>query len=152
MSTAVKSVEELTEMFRAGGRKVTPQRQCIFRILQGHEAHPTAEDVHAEAREEMPTISLKTVYQTLNDLSELGELTVLDLGTGSARFDPNVEANHHHLVCTSCGKVRDLRADFSSVRVPPGASGGFTVGPAEVVFRGLCADCRRTSGRRHRGT
>lgn len=148
----MKNVDELTEMFRAGGRKVTPQRQCIFRLLQGHEAHPSAEDVYAEAREEMPTISLKTVYQTLNDLAELGELTVLDLGTGSARFDPNVEANHHHLVCTSCGKVRDLHADFSSVRVPTGSAEGFSVGRAEVVFRGLCSDCRSRSGRRGRGT
>jgi Fe2+ or Zn2+ uptake regulation protein len=90
----------------------------------------------------MPNVSLKTVYQTLNDLSELGEISTLDLGTGAARFDPNVESTHHHLVCRSCGKVRDVDADFPDLRVPRGAAQGFQVSSAEVVFRGQCDECR----------
>lgn len=124
--------------------KVTPQRECIFDVLWGVAVHPSAESVYAEAHARMPTMSLKTVYQTLNDLAQMGEIQHLDLGTGATRFDPNVDV-HHHLVCTSCGKVRDLYADFSSVEVPPEASQGFTVGAAEVVFRGLCTDCRTTA-------
>jgi Fe2+ or Zn2+ uptake regulation protein len=139
----VKSPAELTDLFRARGLKVTPQRQCIFRVLHGNAVHPTAEAVYAAARAEMPTMSLKTVYQTLNDLAAMGELQLLDLGTGSTRFDPNVDS-HHHLVCTRCGKVRDLYADYSDVTVPPRKRQGFTVGSAEVVFRGLCDTCAST--------
>jgi Fur family transcriptional regulator, stress-responsive regulator len=139
----VKSPDELTALFRREGRKVTPQRQCIFSVLQGDVTHPTAESVHAAARARMETISLKTVYQTLNELSALGEVAALDLGTGTTRFDPNVERVHHHLVCRSCGSVRDLHADFSSVAVPSGLEEGFEVAQAEVVFRGLCSRCRR---------
>jgi len=138
----VKSVEELTALFRLRGRKVTAQRQCIFGVLQGDVSHPTAESVHAAARAKMETISLKTVYQTLNELASMGEVAALDVGTGTTRFDPNVESVHHHLVCSSCGKVRDLHADFSSVTVPAGSDDGFEVGEAEVVFRGLCSECR----------
>ena len=136
----MKPPAELTELFRARGLKVTPQRQCIFRVLHGNVVHPTADAVYAAARAEMPTMSLKTVYQTLNDLASMGELQPLDLGTGSTRFDPNVDP-HHHLVCTRCGKVRDLYADYSDVKVPARKRQGFTVGPAEVVFRGLCDTC-----------
>jgi Fe2+ or Zn2+ uptake regulation protein len=89
----------------------------------------------------METISLKTVYQTLNELAALGEVSALDVGTGTTRFDPNVEVGHHHLVCRSCGKVRDLHADFSLLTVPDGAEEGFELGGAEVVFRGLCSEC-----------
>jgi Fe2+ or Zn2+ uptake regulation protein len=138
----VKSVEELTTLFRHRGRKVTAQRQCIFGVLQGDVSHPTAESVYETARAEMETISLKTVYQTLNELAAMGEVAMLDLGTGTARFDPNVESVHHHLVCRSCGKVRDLHTDFSAVTVPSGSDEGFEVGEAEVVFRGLCGECR----------
>jgi Fe2+ or Zn2+ uptake regulation protein len=109
--------------------------------------------VYEAARRQLSTISLKTVYQTLNDLAVLGEVAALDLGTGTTRFDPNVEGTHHHLVCRRCGKVRDLHVDFSDVTVPPGADDGFEVGEAEVVFRGLCAECRarrRGGGRRTR--
>jgi Fe2+ or Zn2+ uptake regulation protein len=137
----MRSPEELTDLFRVNGRKVTAQRQCIFRALQGNVTHPSAEAVYETVRTEMETISLKTVYQTLYELTELGELMTLDLGTGAVRFDPNVEDQHHHLVCRSCGKVRDLHVEFEGLAVPPAAAEGYAVSSAEVVFRGLCEDC-----------
>ncbi len=90
----------------------------------------------------METISLKTVYQTLHDLAELGEIASLDVGTGMTRFDPNVADPHHHLVCRQCGSVRDLVAAFPELEIPKGAELGFEVGSAEIVFRGLCPDCQ----------
>jgi Fe2+ or Zn2+ uptake regulation protein len=139
--TGVKSPDELTLLFRARGLKVTPQRRAIFRILHGAETHPTAESVYAAAAAEMPTISLRTVYQTLNDLAAMGEVQQLDLGTGSSRFDPNLEA-HHHLVCDGCGTVLDVYADASAVRISPEQRHGFELAATDVVFRGTCADCR----------
>jgi len=138
--TPVKSPEALTAAFRARGLRVTPQRQAIFRILHGSDRHPTAEWVFEAARREMPTISLRTVYQTLNDLAGMGELQQLRLGPGSTRFDPNGDP-HHHLVCESCGRVVDLHADFTDLRVPDGHGHGFRVSSTEIVFRGQCAEC-----------
>ncbi len=138
----MRTTEELTELFRAQGRKMTPQRQRIFGALQGDVTHPSAEAVYEQVREEMPTISLKTVYQTLNELTELGEVAALDLGTGALRFDPNVDVPHQHLVCTSCGKVRDVTVEIGRLSVPPGEVQGYEVHSAEVVFRGLCGRCR----------
>lgn len=135
----MKSPSELTMLFRERGLKVTPQRQCIFRLLHGNETHPSAESVYAAASAEMPTISLKTVYSTLHDLAAMGEIQQLDLGTGSTRFDPNVDG-HHHLVCTRCGKVRDVYG-AARVRVPAEQLDGFTVGSTEIVLRGLCVPC-----------
>jgi Fe2+ or Zn2+ uptake regulation protein len=140
----MQSPDALTDLFRAHGRKITAQRQCIFRALEGDVSHPSAERVHEKVRREMPNVSLKTVYQTLNDLAELGQISALDLGTGAARFDPNTESPHHHLVCRACGKVRDLVADFPALRVPARAAQGFETSSAEVIFRGLCDDCQRS--------
>ena len=120
--------------------KVTPQRQSVIRALVDSTVHPTAESVYAAVSAELPTISLRTVYQTLNDLAAMGELQALDLGTGSTRFDPNLEP-HHHLVCATCGRVEDLHADFPGVEVPPAATAGFEVRSTEIVFRGRCAGC-----------
>lgn len=136
----MKSPAELAEAFRARGLKVTPQRECIFGVLHHSAVHPTADAVYAAARDRMPTMSLKTVYQTLNDLAQMGEIQLLDLGTGATRFDPNVDP-HHHLVCRSCGKVRDLFAPYPGLAVPEDQRQGFAVDEAEVVFRGVCADC-----------
>jgi len=137
---AVRSPTELTEIFRSQGLKVTPQRQAIFRALHTSSVHPTADTVYDTVRAEMPTISLRTVYQTLNDLTAMGELQVADLGTGSARFDPNTRP-HHHLVCTSCGRIDDLDADFPGVSIPTDNALGFEVTTTEIVFRGRCREC-----------
>jgi Fe2+ or Zn2+ uptake regulation protein len=137
----VKSPTALSDSFRARGLKVTPQRLRIFEALHQTGAHPTAESVYGEVRAEMPTISLRTVYQTLNDLAAMGELSPLDLGTGSTRFDPNLDP-HHHLVCESCGAVHDVHADFHDVQLPAGHDHGFDVSATEIVFRGTCPDCR----------
>ena len=137
----VKSPEELTDRFRSQGLKVTPQRQAIFRILHGSTVHPTAESVHAEVVEDLPMVSLRTVYQTLNDLASMGELGQLELGTGSARFDPALEP-HQHLVCERCGTVQDVHVDFTDVRVPRAELAGFRVATTQIVFRGLCAACQ----------
>jgi Fur family peroxide stress response transcriptional regulator len=135
----VKSPDELTRIFRSQGLKVTPQRQSIFRALHGSTTHPTAEAVYETVSREMPTISLRTVYQTLNDLTQMGEIMAFDLGTGSVRFDPHI-GQHHHLVCESCGKVQDVDADFPGV-APPANRFGFEVSSTEIVFRGRCRDC-----------
>ena len=137
---AVRSPTELTEVFRAKGLKVTPQRQAIFRALHASSVHPTADTVFDTVRREMPTISLRTVYQTLNDLTAMGELSSVDLGTGSSRFDPNTTP-HHHLVCTTCGRIDDLHADFPGVHIPAGDDHGFEVAATEIVFRGRCRHC-----------
>jgi Fe2+ or Zn2+ uptake regulation protein len=134
--SAVRTPAELSERLRAGGRKVTPQREAVFRVLAGNEGHPTAETVHAAVIAELPMVSLRTVYQVLNDLTDLGEIQAIDVGTGSARFDPNV-APHHHLVCTVCGRVRDVPAR----PLPTIDVGGFIIERAEIVFRGRCEGC-----------
>jgi Fe2+ or Zn2+ uptake regulation protein len=137
----MKDTATLTTMFREQGLRVTPQRQAIFRLLEGDLSHPTVESLVDRARSDIPTISLKTVYQTVHDLEALGEVRVLDLGTGSVRVDPNVEDDHHHLLCTACGRVRDLPVDFEGLNVPIRYRRDFTVDDVQVIFRGRCDGC-----------
>ena len=137
----MKTVAELTELFRAQGLRVTPQRQAIFGLLQADQTHPTVEALYDRARTEMPTISLKTVYQTVHDLEALGEVHVLDLGTGSVRVDPNVEDDHHHVVCTGCGRVRDVSLATDDLRLPLRYRRDFTVDDVQVIFHGHCDRC-----------
>jgi len=140
----MKTPTELTQLFRDRGLKVTPQRQSIFRVLYGNGSHPTAHAVFEALREQMPTISLRTVYQTLNELVALGEMQLFDVGTGAARFDPATGA-HHHLVCTRCGAMSDVDHCLAGLSLPARQRHGFTISGAEVVFRGLCAKCSQAT-------
>jgi Fe2+ or Zn2+ uptake regulation protein len=119
---------------------VTPQRQCVLRVLHGNGSHPTAHAACESLREEMPTISLRTAYQTVNDLVALGEIQRFGVRTGAARFDPPTGA-HHHLVCIRCGAARDVDCDLAELSPPAHQNHGFTISGAEVIFQGLCAEC-----------
>jgi Fe2+ or Zn2+ uptake regulation protein len=135
----MRAPAELTAAFRAHGLKLTPQRQLLFRLLHDNVTHPSAEALFVAASADMPGISLRTVYQTLNDLVAMGELRQIAIGTGPARFDPNVD-DHHHVVCTACGDVRDVYVADVDIA---GVSGldGFHVHATEIVFRGRCSEC-----------
>jgi Fe2+ or Zn2+ uptake regulation protein len=140
MAPVMQTADELTTLFRTQGLRVTPQRQAIFRLLHENDRHPTVDALYDAARTEMPTISLKTVYQTVHDLEALGQVSLLDLGTGAVRVDPNVEADHHHLVCTSCGLVRDVPlTDVPTL--PVRYRREFHSDAVEVIFRGVCEQC-----------
>ncbi|HKH25331.1 MAG TPA: transcriptional repressor, partial [Acidimicrobiales bacterium] len=135
----MRSPDELTSAFRAQGLKITPQRQLLFRLLHDSTAHPTAESLYAVASAQMPGISLRTVYQTLNDLTAMGELQAFDLGSGATRFDPNVD-HHHHVVCRSCSKIGDVVVEGVGGLDIDGLD-GFSIETSDIVFRGLCMEC-----------
>ncbi len=124
---------------------MTPQRQSIFEVLARSDGHPTVEAVYDEVAAEMPTISLKTVYQTMHELEAMGEIALLDLGLGSLRIETNVVGGrHHHLVCRRCSAVRDLMVEFPGLELDDADRQGFDLSPAEVVFRGICPACGPT--------
>ena len=139
----MESVASVVDALRSHGMRVTAQRACVVRHLVGNASHPTVEALFLAAQHDIPSISLKTVYQTVHDLETLGVVSVLDLGTGSVRVDPNVEHDHHHLVCTACHGVRDIPLDFD-VAVDEHIRAGFRVTGVEVIVRGVCAACDAT--------
>ena len=142
----MRTPTELAEAFRARGLKVTPQRQLLFGLLDGNGEHPTAEALYVEASSRMPGISLRTVYTTLSDLVEMGELNSLCLDNGAMRFDPNVD-EHHHLVCDHCGAVVDVYVDGTD-RLRVDGLGDFRPHSASIVFHGTCGTCDPAGVRR----
>ena len=141
----MRTPTELAEAFRARGLKLTPQRHLLFRLLHDNTTHPSADALFLAASEQMPGISLRTVYQTLNDLVSLGEIQQIDFVPGSARFDPNL-SDHQHLVCDICGAVRDVHLPLG--HIGSGVSGAavaeFHIDSTTVVFHGRCGTCAAT--------
>jgi Fe2+ or Zn2+ uptake regulation protein len=133
----MRTPNELTQSFRARGLKSTPQRQAIFAYLHDHHTHPTAESVYAALSPNMPSLSLRTVYQTLNDLVALGELSSVRVEDRALHFDQNTE-EHHHGICDSCGAISDIYCDNlpSHWDFPAFQATSFS-----LVFRGSCAVC-----------
>ncbi len=134
------TISDLLERLRARQWRVTPQRRVIAEVLDGEHVHLTADTVHHQAHELLPEISLATVYNTLNELVAMGELLEVSAGPGPKRYDPNVRFPHHHLVCTTCGTLRDVACGGAGV-VEPADPQGFVVTGVEIVYRGVCPRC-----------
>jgi Fur family peroxide stress response transcriptional regulator len=137
----MRPVEELCEMLREEGLKVTPQRRVIFEALQGSSEHPSAEDIYDAVTAVLPDISVATVYHTLNDLTAMGELVQLDVGEGKTRYDTRTSA-HCHLVCLGCHQVVDIMREPDCLELLPEGACGYEVERCQVLFYGYCPDCQ----------
>jgi Fe2+ or Zn2+ uptake regulation protein len=128
---------------RAAGYRVTPQRLMIHSTLVELGRHVGAEELLEAVVPRLPNVSLPTVYSALEALEDAGLVRRVSAGQGRALYDAR-PADHHHLVCRRCGAVEDLDADVSLAGALAAASQhGFMPDGAEVVVRGLCANCRR---------
>lgn len=101
--------DQLISILRRGGFKVTPQRLAICNYVLSSKEHPTAEQIHSEIIEIHPTISLNTVYQTMDMLVHLGLVQEMRFSGNSSRFDPNTSL-HVNIVCQTCSKIQDFES------------------------------------------
>jgi Fur family transcriptional regulator, stress-responsive regulator len=131
----------LAAALRDRGQRVTPQRLMVARVLSDLDRHVTAEVVFDEVSRRMPGVSLPTVYATLDLLEGIGLVHRVASERGAVIYDPRTD-DHHHLVCRSCGAIVDVDAPVEAGALLSAArSAGFAPDHAQVVVRGLCADC-----------
>ena len=142
MQPTTLETSDVAAALRRSGYRVTPQRLAVASTLAHAGRHLRAEEVMAAVAEAIPGVSLPTVYASLEALEDTGLVRRVAGGRGPALYDAGPAA-HHHMVCRRCGAVSDLEAD---VALDPALTRarrlGFTAEGAEVVVRGLCADCR----------
>jgi Fur family transcriptional regulator, stress-responsive regulator len=138
--------QALVDRLQARRWRITPQRRAVISTLQGEHVHLSAEQVLAGARRVVPEISLATVYNTLNELAAMGEISEVRLADGTTRYDPKIGPDHHHLVCEGCGLIFDVEpGGVDGLDLPRAQRYGMTVDSVEVVFRGRCSSCAEHS-------
>lgn len=125
------------------GLSVTHQRLAVYEALLASPDHPTAEQIFKRVRQRYPTISLATVYKTLDTLESEGLISKITFLPDAARYDANIE-HHHHLVCVRCHRVDDLPAALlERVKIPDDAAKDYRILGVSVQFHGLCSRCQR---------
>ncbi len=118
----------------------TPQRLAIMKFLEGNSSHPSAEEVYFGLKRQFPTLSLATVYHTLEALERMGKIVEINVDSTKKRYDPAVGA-HHHLICIRCKKIIDLPEKFHPV-LNEEERKGFRILRSQVEFYGLCPQCQ----------
>ena len=130
-----------TQALRERGLRVTRQRLAVLEAVSAH-PHQSAEAIHGKVAQALPVITVQSVYTVLHDLTSQGLLRRFDPPGSAARYETRTEDNHHHAVCTECGRIEDVDCVHGQAPcLEPPAALGMRISVADVVFRGVCGDC-----------
>lgn len=138
----------LTHALQTAGLRLTPQRLAICRLLAASADHPTAQAIYNDLRPEFPSLSLATVYNTLETLLKLGAINSLGTaGDDAVHFDADTQP-HVNLACTVCHRVIDLPNDHvADIEQEVAATSGYQIFGARVLYYGVCPDCQAETTR-----
>jgi Fur family peroxide stress response transcriptional regulator len=134
----------LTLALQQAGMRITPQRTAICELLTTSEEHPTASMIYADLKSRFPSMSLATVYNTLDALVEIGAINALgQAGDDTVHYDADTEP-HVNLACLSCNKIVDIPSEHvAHLDAEITAASGYKLLGARVLYYGLCPDCQR---------
>jgi Fur family peroxide stress response transcriptional regulator len=140
--TETNNLEKLLSLSKEKGLKLTPQRMVIFRILSESNQHVTVDQVYQKASAEYPMLSPATVYRNMEQMVDAGLLTRLDLGGSSMRYDTNLD-EHHHFVCSKCGKVSDVYLEDIQYKMDANRSHleKAKINSLDLHLQGICEEC-----------
>ncbi|MFZ2051431.1 MAG: Fur family transcriptional regulator [Solirubrobacteraceae bacterium] len=142
MAATAELDQVLTVRLRKSGHRVTSQRLLVHRAVCGEQRHLTAEQVLGSVTEALPSISLPTIYATLELLEDLGLVRRVSTGTGALLFESR-RIPHAHAACRRCGKIVDVPAPMIDPEALQGArAAGFEPDEAQLIVFGLCESCR----------
>jgi Fur family transcriptional regulator, ferric uptake regulator len=127
---------------RARGYRVTPQRQLVLEAVTKLE-HASPEEIWADVQQTASGVNISTIYRALELLEQLGLVTHTHLGHGAPRYHLAAEADHVHLVCSSCGRITQVPPDTVEALVSAlDESDGFQTDVGHLTVFGRCASCR----------
>ena len=134
---------------RAAGLRATSVRLAVLeRLLEG--GHLRAEQLAADARARLGTVSTQAVYDVLHALVATGLAARIEPAGSPALFEARTGDNHHHVVCWDCGAVGDVDCAVGAAPcLEPSSANGFLIDQAEVTYWGLCEECRSTPQPKH---
>jgi Fur family transcriptional regulator, peroxide stress response regulator len=135
-------VSLLTRSLSNAGLRMTPQRLAICRLLASSKEHPTAYEIYEQLLLDYPTISLATVYNTLDTLVNLGVVQELgSAGDDRVHYDADT-APHLNFACLSCHRILDLESQVvKELEREVSLQSGYQVLGARLMYYGYCPDC-----------
>ena len=136
--------EHLIAKLRVSQYRLTPQRVELIRLIAASEEHPSALRLYNQIKVQFHTMSLATVYKTLNLLKELGE--VLEIGLrDDSHYDGNKPYPHPHLICIKCQKIMDgeIESAVKNIIQEVEQNFGFQILKHQLDFYGVCPDCQK---------
>ncbi len=134
----------LTQALKAAGLRLTPQRQAICELLSASKEHPSAQQIYTALKPRFPSLSLATVYNTLDALVSLGVINALGpAGDSAVHYDADTDP-HVNLACIRCHRIIDLESEHvAALETEVSQTSGYRLLGASVTYYGLCPECQK---------
>jgi Fe2+ or Zn2+ uptake regulation protein len=144
----VQNPQQVERLLRDAALRVTAPRKAVLLAVHDH-PHADTETLLAATRARLGSVSHQAVYDVLRALTDAGLVRRFQPAGSVARYEARVGDNHHHLVCRSCGVVSDVECAVGEAPcLTASDEAGFEVDEAEIVYWGLCPECRSASAAR----
>jgi Fur family peroxide stress response transcriptional regulator len=135
----------VVDKLRKAGLRLSPQRLAILEILEGNTEHPSADEIYDQLKDRYPSLSLATVYNTLEVLAKAGELQVVRIKSDKQRYDPNPKP-HGHFLCRICDSIYDTDSVPVDIQTPFTLK-GYLVEEYSIYMYGICPHCKDKEGK-----
>lgn len=133
----------LIKKLKSNNCKTTPQRIAVYKAVTESTDHPNAETIFKQLSPLYPTMSLATVYKSLELFVQLGLIQIINVGENSFRYDGRTE-EHSHIICTQCWKIEDLDNNiFEDLTSKVQQVSSYNVERKQLCFYGTCSDCSK---------
>ncbi len=119
--------------------RLSKQRNLILDIINNSCDHLNTDEIYGIAKENIPSISLGTVYRNINQLVLDNKIIRIKTNEGLDRYD-NLNVKHHHFICSNCNKIIDV---FDRINFDINNVDGNQIDDFEVKFVGICNDCKQ---------
>jgi len=118
--------------------KPSYQRIKIYEYLSSHFIHPTVDCIFEDLKDEIPTLSKSTVYNTLKTFVKANLIREINIENLEIRYEFNTK-DHGHFKCNNCGNIYDFNIDTEVFLTKELEE--FQIDDKNVYFKGLCKNC-----------
>jgi len=141
----ITKMERIKNVLNEKGIKPTYQRLKILEYMDKNtKNHPTVEMIYEELLKDIPTISMTTIYNTMNTFLERGLVYGVTITGTGVRYDFNTNS-HHHFLCKKCGRIMDINVKCSFAERSRNSVCGHQIKEVHGYFKGICKDCLKKS-------
>lgn len=139
--------DQLRDIFRAAGRRLTSQRRLVLGVLRESDGHLDADMIYNRAKAHDPCISLATVYRTLSLLKEMNLIEEHRLGEEHSHYEAIRDEPHYHFTCRECGQVIEFDTPLvEKISQKVSEQEGVQITDAHLHLIGYCARCYEQLG------
>jgi Fur family ferric uptake transcriptional regulator len=133
--------EKIIQILNQKGYVLTSQRKIILNLLLVSKEHLTIKNICNLVND--PNMGQATIYRTIKLFLELGILRKVNFGDNDFyELSLSNKHNHHHLVCSKCGKIIGVDFDYlEELEKKIYDEYGFIVENHTLKFCGICKEC-----------